>query len=148
MKNYQKYAIFPSVLVSCMTNQLIHAEYEKTHYGIYKSLIWSCIWTLDSNGLHSVWILVALAQQHHIFMPCSCIILLHMLVFWLLAPFLLDRSCSEECSRVPVYEAVPPLLICQASKPPCSFRYNPTLSLLLSVIALGQQRFICYFVLR
>ena len=36
MKNYQKNAIFPSVLVSCMKNQLIHAEYGKTHYGIYK----------------------------------------------------------------------------------------------------------------
>ena len=31
MKNYQKNAIFPSVLVSCMKNQLIHAEYGKTH---------------------------------------------------------------------------------------------------------------------
>ena len=30
------------------------------------------------------------------------------------------------------------------AKPPCSFRYNPTLSLLLSFTALGQQRFICY----
>ena len=38
MKNYQKNAIFPSVLVSCMTNQLIHAVYGKTHYGIYKRL--------------------------------------------------------------------------------------------------------------
>ena len=44
MKNYQKNAIYPSVLVSCMTNQLIHAEYEETHYGIYRSLIWKCIW--------------------------------------------------------------------------------------------------------
>ena len=51
-------------------------------------------------------------------MPWSCIILLHMLVFWLSTPFLLDRSCSGECSRVPVCEAVPPLLIYQASKPP------------------------------
>ena len=33
---------------------------------------------------------------------------------------------------------------CQASKTPCSFRYNPTLSLLLSFTALGQQRFNCY----
>ena len=41
-----------------------------------------------------------------------------------------------------------PLLIYQARKPPCSFRYNPTLSLLLSFIALGQQRFNCYFLLR
>ena len=30
------------------------------------------------------------------------------------------------------------------AKPPCSFRYNPTLSLLLSFTALGQQRSICY----
>src|SRR3954469_19386678 len=30
------------------------------------------------------------------------------------------------------------------AKPPCSFRYNPTLSLLLSFTALGQQRIICY----
>ena len=30
---------------------------------------------------------------------------------------------------------------CQASKPPCSFQYNPTLSLLLSFTALGQQQF-------
>ena len=39
MKNYQKNAIFPSVLVSCMTNQPIHAEYEKTHYGTLRDLI-------------------------------------------------------------------------------------------------------------
>ena len=38
MKNYQKNATFPSILVSCMKNQLIHAEYGKTHYGIYKRL--------------------------------------------------------------------------------------------------------------
>ena len=29
------------------------------------------------------------------------------------------------------------------AKPPCSFRYNPTLLLLLSFTTLGQQRFIC-----
>ena len=39
MKDYQKNAIFPSVLVSCMTNQLIHAEYEKTHYVTLRDLI-------------------------------------------------------------------------------------------------------------
>ena len=32
----------------------------------------------------------------------------------------------------------------QASKPHWPFRYNPTLSLLLSFTALGQQRFNCY----
>ena len=30
------------------------------------------------------------------------------------------------------------------AKPPCSFRYNPTPSLLLSFTALGQHRFNCY----
>ena len=36
-------------------------------------------------------------------MPCSCIILLHMIVYWLPAPFLLDRSCSGD---VPEYLSV------------------------------------------
>ena len=82
MNNYQKNAIFPSVLVSCMTNQLIHAEYEKTHYGIYKRLnlemhlnLWFK-WT--SNQMFTSYIS---SKQHHIYMPCSCIILLHMIVF-------------------------------------------------------------------
>ena len=38
MKNDQKNPFYPYVLVSCMKNQLIHAEYGKTHYGIYKRL--------------------------------------------------------------------------------------------------------------
>ena len=59
-------------------------------------------------------------------------------------------SIGPAPESVPEYlsEEQCPLLIYQASKPPCSFRYNPTLSLLLSVIALGQQRFNCYFMLR
>ena len=83
MKNYQKNAIFPSVLVSCMKNQLIHAEYEKTHYGICRSLIWRCIWIFGSNGLQTKWILVALAQteshlhamfMHHI-VAYACVLI-------------------------------------------------------------------------
>ena len=72
MKNYQKYAIFPSVLVSCMTNQLIHAEYEKTHYGIYKRLnlemhlnLWFK-WT--SNQLNTSCISSAASHLHAMFM--------------------------------------------------------------------------------
>ena len=53
MKNYQKNAIFPSVLVSCMTNQPIHAEYEKTHYGIYKRLNLELHLSFGSNGLQT-----------------------------------------------------------------------------------------------
>ena len=36
MENYQKNAMNPFMPVICMKNQLIHAEYGKTHYGIYK----------------------------------------------------------------------------------------------------------------
>ena len=53
MKNYQKNAIYPSVLVSCMTNQLIHAEYEKTHYGIYKRLNLELHLSFGSNGFQT-----------------------------------------------------------------------------------------------
>ena len=56
---------------------------------------------------------------------------------------LLRRVLQSTCLR-----SSAPLLLYQASKPPCSFRYNPTLSLLLSFIALGQQRFNYYFMLR
>ena len=107
MKNYQKNATFPSVPVSCMTNQPIHAEYEKTHYGIYKRPnlemhlnLWFK-WT--SNQMFTRCIIAIITS-----LPCSCIIMLHMLVFWFPTPFLLDRSCSGKCSRVPISGAVPP----------------------------------------
>ena len=41
---------------------------------------------------------------------------------------LLDRSSSGDRSRVPVRGAVFCTLFYQASKPPCSFRYNPSLA--------------------
>ena len=113
MKNYQKNVIYPSVLVSCMTNQLIHAEYEKTHYGIYRSLIWRCIWTFGSNGLQTKWLLVALAQtashlhvmfMHHI-VAYDCV--------WLPTLFLLDRSCSGD---VPEYLSVKQCLPCWSTR--------------------------------
>ena len=72
MKNYQKNAIFPSVLVSCMKNQLIHAEYGKTHYGIYKRPnlemhlnLWFK-WT--SNQLNTSCISSAASHLHAMFM--------------------------------------------------------------------------------
>ena len=39
MKNYQKNATFPSVPVSCMKNQLIHAEYGKDIRAYIRDLI-------------------------------------------------------------------------------------------------------------
>ena len=149
MKNYQKNSIYPSVPFSCMKNRPIHAVYMKIHLWHLKGLILE----LHLN-LWFKWISPKLnakcigSKQHHIYMPWSCIILLHMPFYWLSTPFLLDRSCSGECSRVPVWGAVPPYWSTRQANPLCSFRYNPTLSLLLSFTALGQQRFNCYFMLR
>ena len=54
---------------------------------------------------------------------------------------LLDRSSSGDRSRVPVRGAVLCTLFYQASKPPLVHSDTIPLSLLLPVIALGQQRF-------
>ena len=79
----------------------------------------------------------------HVHASCCCICLC----------FISDTVPSRQVLLRKVFESTyqwssAPLLIYQASKPPCSFRYNPSLSLLLKVIPLGQQRFNCYFVLR
>ena len=149
MKNYQKNSIYPSVPFSCMKNEVKPTVYMKTHKGHLKCL---------SLELHlNPWfkwaplnlLMFALAQTtSHIHAMIMHHIVAYAFFYWLSTPFLLDRSCSEECLRVPVRGAVFCTLFYQASKPPCSFRYNPTLSLLLSFIALGQQRFNCYFMLR
>ena len=148
MKNYQKNAIFPSVLVSCMTNQLIHAEYEKTHYGIYKSLLWKCIWAFGFKWISNQMITSCISSNN---ITSSCHVHASYCCIWLCIDCR-HRSFSigpaPETFQSTCLRSSAPLLIYQASKPPCSFWYNPTLSLLLSVIALGQQRFICYFVLR
>ena len=148
MKNYQKNVIYPSVLVSCMKNQLIHAEYEKRHYGIYKRLnlelhlsLWFK-WT--SNQMDTCCIssnnLTSSCHVHASYCCiCLCIDCRHRSFSIGPAPELFQSTCLWSSAS---------LVDFQASKPPWSFRYNPTLSLLLSVIALGQQRFTCYFVLR
>ena len=81
-----------------------------------------------------------------IFMPCSCIILcIALIVFSLVCRYLspLDRRGSTMSSMTPM-KSYAIFRSARQAKPPCSFRYNPTLSLLLSFTALGQQRFICY----
>ena len=143
MKNDQKNSIYPSVLFSCMTNQPIHAIYMKTHLCHLKGLILELHLNLWFKWTSSKLNAKCISSKH---ITYSCVILLHMLVF----------DCRHRSFSIgPTPETDPeylsedqcPLLIYQASKPPCSFRYNPTLSLLLSFIALGQQRFNYYFVL-
>ena len=72
MKNYQKNAIFPSVLVSCMKNKLIHAEYGKKHYGIYKRLNLEMLLNLwfkwTSNQVNTSCISSAASHLHAMFM--------------------------------------------------------------------------------
>ena len=92
-------------------------------------------------------LLVALAQTiaycHVTFM--HHIVALHWLCF-----FFVCRCLSPLSRRVPTMWSMPPMKnytifrSARQAKPPCSFRYNPTLSLLPSFTALGQQRFICY----
>ena len=59
-------------------------------------------------------------------------------------------ACPHSVDDVPTMSSMTPMKnyaifkSARQAKPPCSFRYNPTLSLLLSFTALGQQRFICY----
>ena len=87
-------------------------------------------------------------SPNHSILPCHyhasycCIALIvFFLCCWCLSP--LSR-------RVPTMRLMTPMKSYtifrsdRQAKPPCSFRYNPTLSLPLSFTALGQQRFICY----
>ena len=76
--------------------------------GILNAQTRVCIWTFGSNGPLPNRMLNALAQRtshthamimHHI-VAYACV--------WLSTPFLLDRSCSGDRSRVPVWGAVPP----------------------------------------
>ena len=54
MKNYQKNSIYPSVPFSCMINHLYMLYIWKHTYGIFKSLIWSCIWTLVQMDFNQI----------------------------------------------------------------------------------------------
>ena len=92
-------------------------------------------------------VVVALAQHTHIAMSLSCIIIV---ALHLLCSSLFDGICPLLVDVVPTASSMTPMKnytifrSAKQAKPPCSFRYNPTLSLLLSFTALGQQRFNCY----
>ena len=80
-------------------------------------------------------------------MTLSCIIIVAL--HWLCSS-LFAGICPLSIDVVPMMSSMTPMKnytifrSARQAKPPCSFRYNPTLSLLLSFTALGQQRFICY----
>ena len=144
MKNDQKNPIYPSVLVSCIfkqANLMFRAELDKALFKTTNEFGVELWFKMAQTHL----VVVALAQHTHIAMSCACIILLHIAMYWLCYRCnLRGRFYSRGYSRVSSWRAVPLDHSVRQGKPPCSFRYNPTLSLLLSFIALGQQRFICY----
>ena len=147
MKNYQKNPKNLFMASSCMFEQLTAIVYDnlnKWHLNIH---IWSLSLNLGFKPTSFNLVLVALAQTtaycHVTFM--HHIVALHWLCFFFVCPCLSPLS-----RRVPTMWSMTPMKSyiifrsARQAKPPCSFRYNPTLSLLLSFTALGQQRFICY----
>ena len=119
-------------------------ETNKWHF---KCLFWSCILTLVSNELHPNQMLDPLAQTTsyiHV-MIMHHIVALHWLCFLLFAGVgSLSVDVVPMMSLMTLMKSYTIFRSATQAKPPCSFRYNPTLSLLLSFTAIGQQRFNCY----
>ena len=147
MKNDQKNPIYPSVPFSCMLEQLIAAVQHKSIKGHLNNHIWGLNLNLVFNPTPFNLLLVALAQitsychvtfMHHIVHCIDCV------------SSLFAGICPLSVDVVPTMSSMTPMKnytifkSARQAKPPCSFRYNPTLSLQLSFTALGQQRFICY----
>ena len=139
MKNDQENPIYPSVLFSCMTKQvnlMFNAEQGKN---TLKDHIW--VWNLNLwfKLVQTLLVLVALAQHTHIAMFHACIILLHIVWWWLCIGVLATGSAPEEYRDYPneePYQCIEP-----SGKQPTiwSYRYNPMFSLLLSFTALRQR---------
>ena len=139
MKNDQKNPIYPSVLFSCMIKQvnlMFNAEQGKN---TLKDHVW--VWNLNLwfKLVQTLLVLVALAQHTHIAMFHACIILSHIVWWWLCIGVLATGSASEEYRDYPNEESYP--CIEPSGKQPTiwSYRYNPMFSLLLSFTALRQR---------
>ena len=74
--------------------------------GIYKCLIWSCIWTHGSNELYATWMLVALAQTtSHI----HTMIMRHTVALHWLCSLYFCRCCSLSKDVVPTLWSLTPM---------------------------------------
>ena len=147
MKNHQKNSRNPSVPFSCMFEQCLSSVLDKTNKGHLNNHIWSLNLNLGFKPTSFNLLLVALAQNTFIF-PCHdhasyC-------AFHWLCSLLCCRYCPLSIDVIPMMWSMTPMenytifRSARKGKAPCSFRYNPTLSLLLSFTALRQQRHICY----
>ena len=134
MKNYQKNPIFPSIQVSCMLNKLTCCLVQKDdkHYLRsqmslnFESLVQDssnpsgCSYISPTHSFYQVMIM------HHIVHCIDCV------------SSLFVGICPLSLDDVPTMSSMTPIKSytifrsARKAKPPCSFRYNPTLLLLLS----------------
>ena len=147
MKNYQKNPKNLFIASSCMFEQLTVTVYDNLNKWHLKCLIWILNLNLWFKPTSFNLVACCISSINSI-LPCHdhasycCIALIVFLLYC--------RCLSPLCRRVPAMWSMTPMMSytmfrsARQAKPPCSFRYNPTLSLLLSFTALGQQRFNCY----
>ena len=147
MKNYQKNPIYPSVPFSCMLEQLMTTVKDNSIKWHLNNHMCCLYLNLGFKPTSFNLVLVALAQTTAC---CHVIIMHHIVALHWLCFLSIAGNCSLSVDVVPTMSSMTPMKSyinfrsARQAKPPCSFRYNPTLSLLLSFTALGQQRFNCY----
>ena len=124
---------------SCWIGQILCLAFEYPHMEFeFESLVQT---NFISSGFSCI-------SSNHSMLPChdhASYWYITLIVFRLYLPVLFPLS--GRCSDVVIVDTDEELYYFRSvrqAKPPCSFRYNPTLSLLLSFTALGQRRFNCY----
>ena len=130
---------------ACLNNLTLLFR-SKHDNALCKFITWVWIWTLGSNKLKPF--CSSCISLNHSMLPChdhASYCALHWLCFLSVAGNcpLLVNVVSTMWSMTPM-KSYTIFRSARQAKPPCSFWYNPTLSLLLLFTALGQQRFNCY----
>ena len=130
-----------------MFQQLTTTVYDSLNKWHFKCPMWSLNLNLEFKPTPFKSLLVLLAQ---ITSYCHVIIMHHNCCIALIVFLPVCRYFPPSVDVVPTMSSMTPMKnyiifrSARQAKPPCSFQYNPTLSLLLSFTALGQQRFNCY----
>ena len=147
MKNYQKNSRNLFMAFSCMFEQCLSSVLDKTNKWHLTNHIWSLNLNLVFKPSSFNCVASCISSINNI-LPChyhaSCCAL-----HWLCS-FSVAGVCPLSVDVVPTMRSMTPMKnynifrSARQAKPPCSFRNNPTLLLLLSFTALGQQRFNCY----
>ena len=147
MKNYLKNMKNLFMAFSCIFEQLTSTVYENLNLWYLKCLMWCTNLNLVFKPTPFKSLLAALAQ---ITAYCHVTFMHHILALHWLCFLSIAGNCPSSVDVVLAIRSMTPMKnytifrSARQAKPPCSFRYNPTLSLLLSFTALGQQRFNCY----